>query len=121
MRRFYWEQQGNEKLQSLVGEISWTPKLIIMSKCKNSLEREFYVRMTRRFGWSKNVLIHQIDNQSDKKSLLGQTNFDKALTPELRAQARMAVKDACTFNFLELGEEVREAKQISTVEKVPVP
>jgi hypothetical protein len=25
--------------------------------------------MTRKFGWSKNVLIHQIDNQSYEKSL----------------------------------------------------
>ena len=76
-----------------------------MSKCKDPLEREFYIRMTRKFGWSKNVLIHQIDNQSYEKSLLGQTNFDQALTPELRAQARLAVQDAYTFDFLELGEE----------------
>ncbi len=61
--------------------------------------------MTRKFGWSKNVLIHQIDNQSYEKSLLGQTNFDQALTPELRAQAKLAVQDEYTFDFLELGEE----------------
>ena len=76
-----------------------------MSKCKDPLEREFYIRMTRKFGWSKNVLIHQIENQSYEKSLLGQTNFDQALTPELRAQAKLAVKDEYTFDFLELGEE----------------
>jgi predicted nuclease of restriction endonuclease-like (RecB) superfamily len=64
--------------------------------------------MTRKFGWSKNVLIHQIDNQSYEKSLLGQTNFDQALTPELRAQAKLAVKDEYTFDFLELGEEHSE-------------
>lgn len=38
--------------------------------------------MVRRFGWSKNVLAHQIDNQSYEKSLLGQTNFDKTLTTD---------------------------------------
>ena len=92
-----------------------------MSKCKDPLEREFYIRMTRRFGRSRNVLIHQIDNQSYKKSLLGQTHFDQALTPEAPAQAGLAEKDAYTFNFLKLGEEVREAKQICTVEKFPVP
>ena len=72
------------------------------------MEREFYIRMTRKFGWSKNVLIHQIDNQSYEKSLLGQTNFDQTLTPELRAQAKLAVKDEYTFDFLELGEEHSE-------------
>jgi predicted nuclease of restriction endonuclease-like (RecB) superfamily len=108
MRQFYLEYSGHEKLQPLVGEIAWAHNLAIMSKCKDPLEREFYIRMTRKFGWSKNVLIHQIDNQSYEKSLLGQTNFDRALTPELRAQAKLAVKDEYTFDFLELGEEHNE-------------
>ena len=108
MRQFYLEYSGHEKLQPLVGEIAWAHNLVIMSKCKDPLEREFYIRMTRKFGWSKNVLIHQIDNQSYEKSLLGQTNFDQALTPELRAQAKLAVKDEYTFDFLELGEEHNE-------------
>ena len=64
--------------------------------------------MTRKFGWSKNVLIHQIENQSYEKSLLGQTNFDQALTPELRVQAKLAVQDQYTFDFLELAEEHSE-------------
>lgn len=108
MRQFYLEYSGHERLQLLVGEIAWAHNLVIMSKCKDPLEREFYIRMTRKFGWSKNVLIHQIDNQSYEKSLLGQTNFDQALTPELRAQAKLAVKDEYTFDFLELGEEHSE-------------
>lgn len=80
MRQFYSEYHGDERLQPLVGEIAWAHNLVIMSKCKDPLEREFYLRMTRKFGWSRNVLIHQIDNQSYEKSLLGQTNFDQALT-----------------------------------------
>ncbi len=36
--------------------------------------------------------------------MLGQSNFDRALTPELRTQAKLAVKDQYTFDFLELGE-----------------
>jgi predicted nuclease of restriction endonuclease-like (RecB) superfamily len=79
-----------------------------MERCSDPLEREFYIRMTGKFGWSKNVLVHQIENQSYEKSLLGQTNFDQALTPELRAQAKLAVKDEYTFDFLELGEEHSE-------------
>ncbi|MBN1323346.1 MAG: DUF1016 family protein [Methanotrichaceae archaeon] len=89
----------------LVGEISWSKNLIVMARCKDPLEREFYIRMTRKFGCSKNVLIHQIENQSYEKTLLGQTNFDKALTPDLRAQAKLAVKDEYTFDFLEMNEE----------------
>ena len=108
MRQFYLEYCDNEKLQPLVGEISWSKNLIIMSRIKDLLEREFYIRMTRKFGWSKNVLIHQIENQSYEKSLIGQTNFDQALTPKLRSQAKLAVKDEYTFDFLEMGEEHSE-------------
>jgi predicted nuclease of restriction endonuclease-like (RecB) superfamily len=108
MRQFYLEYNGHERLQPMVGEIAWAHNLVIMSKCKDHLEREFYIRMTRKFGWSKNILIHQIDNQSYEKSLLGQTNFDQALPLELSTQAKLAVKDEYTFNFLGLGEEHSE-------------
>jgi len=108
MRQFFVEYHTEKRLQPLVGEISWAKHLVVMAKCKDSLEREFYIRMTRKFGWSKNVLIHQIENQSYEKTLLNQTNFDQALTPELRAQAKLAVKDEYTFDFLELGEEHAE-------------
>lgn len=108
MRQFYSEYHNSERLQPLVGEIAWAHNLVIMSKCKDPLEREFYIRMARKFGWSKNVLSHQIDNQTYEKSFQGQTNFDQALTPELRAQAKLAVKDEYTFDFLELGEEHSE-------------
>jgi predicted nuclease of restriction endonuclease-like (RecB) superfamily len=108
MRQLYLEFSGHERLQPLVGEIAWAHTLVIMGKCKDPLKREFYIRMTRKFGWSKNVLIHQIENQSYEKYLLGQTNFDQALTPELRNQAKLAVKDEYTFDFLELGEKHSE-------------
>lgn len=108
MKAFFEAYTGLEKLAPLVREIGWSHNLAILERCKDRLEREFYLRMTRKFGWSKNVLIHQIDNQSYEKSLLGQTNFDQALTPELRAQAKLAVKDEYTFDFLELGEEHSE-------------
>jgi len=108
MREFYLLYRNDKRVQPLVAQIGWTHNLVILQRCKDPLEREFYIRMTSKFGWSKNVLIHQIGNQSYEKSLLGQTNFDQALTPELRTQAKLAVKDEYTFDFLELGEEHSE-------------
>jgi predicted nuclease of restriction endonuclease-like (RecB) superfamily len=46
MRRFLMEYNGHEKRQPLVGEIAWAHNLVIMSKCKDPLQREFYVRVT---------------------------------------------------------------------------
>lgn len=108
MKAFFESYLGIEKLAPLVREIGWSHNIVILERCSDSLEREFYIRMTRKFGWSKNVLIHQIENQSYEKSLLGQTNFDQVLTPELRAQAKLAVKDEYIFDFLELAEEHSE-------------
>lgn len=56
MRQFYLEYKENIKLQPLVGEISWSHNLVIMSKYKNDLEREFYIQMTKKYGWSKTCL-----------------------------------------------------------------
>ena len=105
MREFYLLYRDDKRVQPLVAQIGWSHNLVVLQRCKDTLEREFYIRMTRKFGWSKNALIHQIENQSYEKSMLGQTNFNKALTPELRARAKLAVKDDYTFDFLELGEE----------------
>lgn len=108
MREFYREYVSRPNLQPLVAEISWAKNLVIMARCKDDLEREFYLRATARFGWTKAVLQHQIDNKSYERYLLNQTNFDQALTPEIRAQAVLAVKDHYTFDFLGLAEDHSE-------------
>jgi predicted nuclease of restriction endonuclease-like (RecB) superfamily len=108
MRDFYLAYHSNEKLTPLVAEIGWTHNIVILEKCKDDLEREFYIRMTRKFGWTKNVLIHQIENQTYEKVLLNQTNFDQTLSTEIRNQAKLAVKDEYTFDFLELADQHSE-------------
>ncbi|MFN9561619.1 MAG: YhcG family protein [Dolichospermum sp.] len=108
MRSFYVTYSQNEKLQPLVAEIGWTHNIVILEKCKDDLEREFYMKMTRKFGWTKNVLIHQIENQTYEKTLLNQTNFDQNISSEIRNQLKLAVKDEYTFDFLELANEHSE-------------
>lgn len=108
MKLFYETYVNHEKLAPLVREIGWTHNLVILEKCKDDLEREFYIRMTRKFGWTKNVLINQIENQSYEKTLLNQTNFDKTVPENIRQQAFLAVKDEYTFDFLELADSHSE-------------
>ncbi len=110
MRSFYLEYKDNKKLQPLVAEISWTHNLILMEKCKDQLEREFYLRVVKKYGWPKSILIHQIESEAYERYLLNQTNFDKALEEKYRHQAHLAVKDSYNFDFLELGEEYDERK-----------
>jgi predicted nuclease of restriction endonuclease-like (RecB) superfamily len=108
MRSFYLEYKDNKKLQPLVAEISWSHNVILMEKCKDLLEREFYILVTTKYGWSKNILINQIESGAYERYLLNQTNFNKALEERYRHQAKLAVKDSYNFDFLELGEEYNE-------------
>jgi len=108
MRNFYEQYKDNTKLQPLVAEISWSHNLVIMEKCKDDLAREFYIRMVKTYGWTKNVLIHQIEGKSYEKFLLNQTNFDKAVPEKYKHQAKLAVKDEYNFDFLEITESHNE-------------
>lgn len=107
MTQFYAEYQAVENLQPLVAEISWTKHIVILNKCKDNLERQFYILSTKKFGWTKNVLIHQIENKTYEKYLLNQTNFDNTLPEKIKNQAVLAVKDEYTFDFLGLADEHR--------------
>ncbi|KQS24718.1 YhcG family protein [Dyadobacter sp. Leaf189] len=110
MVQFYNDYQGDVNLQPLAGEISWTKHLAILSKCKSSQERQFYILSTRKNGWSRNVLINQIENKAYEHYLLNQTNFEKSLPTTHSNQALLAVKDNYTFAFLNLSAEHSEAE-----------
>jgi len=64
--------------------------------------------MTRKFGWTKDVLAIKSETHTYENTLLNQTNFDQTVPEEIRNQAKLAVKDEYTFDFLELGEEHSE-------------
>jgi predicted nuclease of restriction endonuclease-like (RecB) superfamily len=105
MRMFYLEYLI---LPPMVAEIGWTHNIVIMEKCKKPKERQFYTEMTKKYGWTKAVLIHQIEGKSYEQYLLGQTNFDKALPEKYKNQAKLAVKDEYNLEFLELTEKHNE-------------
>ena len=108
MRMFYLTYRESKKLAPLVREIGWSHNIVVLEKCKDDLEREFYIRMTKKYGWTKNILIHQIEGQSYEKYLMNQTNFDKSLEMKYRHQAKLAVRDSYNFDFLELGQDYDE-------------
>jgi predicted nuclease of restriction endonuclease-like (RecB) superfamily len=108
MVQFYTEYQVDVNLQPLVGEISWSKHLVIMSKCKDPQQRLFYTLATKKFGWTKDVLTHQVENKTYEKYLLNQTNFDEVLPDKLKNQAYLAVKDHYNFGFLEMADQHSE-------------
>lgn len=108
MKLLYESYNENGKLAPLVREIGWTHNIAIFERCKDNLEREFYIRMTQKFGWTKNVLRLKIEQKTYERTLTGQTNFEKTLPEKIKKQAKLAVNDEYMFDFLELDEEHSE-------------
>ena len=104
----YIEYHDDTFLQPLAAEISFTHNIMILSKCQSRTERQFYIVATKRYGWSKRVLDHQISNKTYEKYLLNQTNYDQLPSEKFQNQKKLAIKDHYTFDFLELGDEHSE-------------
>ncbi|MFA6136925.1 MAG: PDDEXK nuclease domain-containing protein [Sulfurimonas sp.] len=119
MRLFYFEYSQNTKLQTLSREIGWSHNVAIFQKCKDDLQREFYIKSVMKFGWTYRVLDNHIDNNFYEKYLLNQTNFDKTLPDEYKHQAKLAIKDEYNFDFLELNEKHSEYQlEIGLINKI---
>lgn len=108
MAAFFEEYNGNEILQPLVAEISWSKHIVIMAKCKDVQERRFYIQATQKYGWTKDVLIHKIEFKTFEKVLLGQTNFESTLTEKVKNQAVLAIQDEYNFSYTGLDSDHSE-------------
>jgi predicted nuclease of restriction endonuclease-like (RecB) superfamily len=116
MKNFYEVYGADAKLAPLVREIGRSHNLTIFERCKSEQEREFYIRSCRNFGWSRNVLVHQIGNQAFQRTITSQTNFGAALDPAASVRAQLAVKVEYRFAFLDLEDahSGRERERVLT-------
>lgn len=108
MKDFYLSYCEKEKLTALLAEISWTHHVYILEKCKDPLEREFYIRMSKRNGWSYRTLLNQIEGKAFERMMTSQENFETNLPAKVSQEAKLSVKDEYAFDFLELGDEYSE-------------
>ncbi len=108
MVRFYSEYQGHVKIEPLVQLIGWSHNVVILKKCRALEQRCFYINSTKKFGWSKRVLEHQIENKTYEKYILGQTTYDREKPEKYDHQKHLAIKDHYSFDFLELSENHSE-------------
>ena len=108
IRYLYKTYKDDVIVQPLVAQIGWSHNIMILEKCKTAKERKFYIAMTKKFGWTKNVLATQIANNAFTRAVKAQSNFDKVLPPAKATQAYLAIKDEYTFDFLELAAEHSE-------------
>lgn len=106
MKQFYEIYNGDEKLSSLLREINWTSNLHIISKCKSSDEREFYIKLCKKEKYSSRDLERQIDSGYFERIILSNT---KSLPPSINHEnAINALRDSYMLEFLNLPENFKE-------------
>lgn len=108
MRQFYETYQHDELVSPLVRQLSWTHNLIILSQCKRSEEREFYLRLAIQEQWSKRELERQLKIALFERVVLSPVKASPALLTH-HADALSVFKDAYMVEFLGLPSGHTEA------------
>lgn len=91
-----------------VAEIPWGHNTVIIEKIKDPSERLWYAKKTFECGWSRDILVLQIENNLYNRQGKALTNFDKTLPPLQSDLAKQTLKDPYIFDFLTLDAEARE-------------
>jgi predicted nuclease of restriction endonuclease-like (RecB) superfamily len=108
MRAFAEAWPKKSLVQQVVGQIPWGHNLRLLDLVKIPREREWYIRHAIKHGWSRNVLVHQIESGLHRRQGKALTNF-KATLPALQSElAQEVLKDPYNFDFLTLSEDARE-------------
>jgi predicted nuclease of restriction endonuclease-like (RecB) superfamily len=110
MRNFYCANRGHEIMQQAVAEIPWGHNLLIINKLKDPEERLWYVQETINNGWSRNVLLHQIETHLYQRQALNPktNNFARTLPPDQSDLIEQTLKDPYIFDFLGTGKKLKE-------------
>jgi len=95
-------------VQQAVGQLPWGHNLVLLSKLKSTEERLAYAEKTITHGWSRNVLMMQIESGLIEREGSAQTNFEHHLPKAQSDLARESLKDPYRFDFLALGNEAQE-------------
>lgn len=108
MRAFAGAYPEEEFVQQVVGQIPWGHNIRVLDLVKDPIQREWYIRKTVEHGWSRNVLVHQIQSGLYNRQGGAATNFALTLPPPHSDLARDVLKDPYNFDFLALTDDVQE-------------
>lgn len=108
MRQFYQEYPQLDFGQQPVAQLGWSQLITLTQKVKDRATREWYAQQAIENGWSRNVLIHQIETKLYERKGSALSNFKDRL-PEVHSRlVENTVKDPYIFDFLTIGEKAHE-------------
>jgi len=110
MRKFAesWPDRGI--VQEVLAQITWYHNLALLEKIKEPELRVWYARQTFENGWSRNVLVFQIETRLHERIGQSTNNFSIALPPVDSDMANQVFKDPYVFDFLGTADLRREAE-----------
>lgn len=108
MRAFAQAFPDESIVQDVLGQITWYHNISLLEKLKDAEERVWYAKQTVVHGWSRNVLVHQIESGLYRRMGGAITNFDRALPQPQSDLAQQLIKDPYHFDFLSLSQDVQE-------------
>jgi predicted nuclease of restriction endonuclease-like (RecB) superfamily len=97
-----------QNLPQPVGQIPWGHNGELIFKLKDPLQRLWYAKQTIAHGWSRAVLIHQIESDAYGRQGKALTNFKSTLPAPQSDLAQDLLKDPYAFDFLALGPDISE-------------
>lgn len=96
------------QISSQLVRIPWGHNRVIISKCSSIEEALYYVRQTITHGWSRAVLVHQIESDLYSREGSATSNFSTTLPPAQSDLAQQTLKDPYIFDFLTLTKDHNE-------------
>ena len=94
------ENEGRKFVQVPLAQISWYHHISLLPKVKDEAERAYYITETAQNGWSRDVMLFQIDNGYIHAKGHAINNFEQTLPPLQSDLARYIFKDPYNFSFI---------------------
>ncbi len=108
MRQFYDAYRDNPIVSALLRQLPWTHNLIILGQSKLPEEREFYLRLAIKEGWSSRELERQFKTALFERTVLHPAKVSPVVT-QLHPDALSIFKDSYLVEFLGLPDTLHEA------------
>ncbi len=119
MRAFAAAWPDSTIVQRSAAQIPWRHHQVLLDKLDNPDTRLWYAEKALQHGWSRDVLVHQIEGQLHRRQGQALTNFESTLPSPDSDLAQQLTKRAYLFPWLNLHEEQEErALERSLVRRV---
>jgi len=99
---------ADQNVPQAVAHLPWGHIRTILDKAATAEERNWYAAAAIQYGWSRNVLLNMMMNQSMERTGAAPSNFTRQLAAPDSELAQQMAKDPYNFEFLGLSGEVAE-------------